>query len=142
MFQGGANLNLDAKGRMTVPTRHRDALQAQCEGRLTLTKHPDGCLLMYPRPVWEARREQIAKWPIEARGWARIFLGSAMDVELDGAGRLLIAPELRVAAQLAREVALIGMGSHLEIWDAATLAAKEAQTIAQGMPESMAGFTL
>jgi MraZ protein len=97
---------------------------------------------MYPRPVWEARREQIAKWPIEARGWARIFLGSAMDVELDGAGRLLIAPELRVAAQLAREVALIGMGSHLEIWDAATLAAKEAQTIAQGMPESMAGFTL
>lgn len=142
MFQGGANLNLDAKGRMTVPTRHRDALQAQCEGRLTLTKHPDGCLLMYPRPVWEARREQIAKWPIEARGWARIFLGSAMDVELDGAGRLLIAPELRVAAQLAREVALIGMGTHLEIWDAATLAAKEAQTIAQGMPESMAGFTL
>lgn len=142
MFQGGANLNLDAKGRMTVPTRHRDALQAQCEGRLTLTKHPDGCLLMYPRPVWEARREQIARWPIEARGWARIFLGSAMDVELDGAGRLLIAPELRTAAQLAREVALIGMGSHLEIWDAATLAAKEAQTIAQGMPESMAGFTL
>lgn len=142
MFQGGANLNLDAKGRMTVPARHRDALQSQCEGRLTLTKHPDGCLLMYPRPVWEARRELIAKWPIEARGWARIFLGSAMDVELDGAGRLLIAPELRVAAQLAREVALIGMGTHLEIWDAATLAAKEAQTIAQGMPESMAGFTL
>lgn len=142
MFQGGANLNLDAKGRMTVPARHRDALQAQCEGRLTLTKHPDGCLLMYPRPVWEARREQIAKWPIEARGWARIFLGSAMDVELDGAGRLLIAPELRTAAQLAREVALVGMGTHLEIWDFATLAAKEAQTIAQGMPESMAGFTL
>jgi MraZ protein len=142
MFQGGANLNLDAKGRMTVPARHRDALQAQCEGRLTLTKHPDGCLLMYPRPVWEARREQIAKWPIEARGWARIFLGSAMDVELDGAGRLLIAPELRAAAQLVREVALVGMGSHLEIWDAATLAAKEAQTVAQGMPESMAGFTL
>jgi MraZ protein len=142
MFQGGANLNLDAKGRMTVPARHRDALQAQCEGRLTLTKHPDGCLLMYPRPVWEARREQIAKWPIEARGWARIFLGSAMDVELDGAGRLLIAPELRAAAQLARDVALVGMGTHLEIWDCATLAAKEAQTIAQGMPESMAGFTL
>jgi len=65
-----------------------------------------------------------------------------MDVELDGAGRLLIAPELRAAAQLVREVALVGMGSHLEIWDAATLAAKEAQTVAQGMPESMAGFTL
>ena len=76
MFQGGANLNLDAKGRMTVPSRHRDALQVQCEGRLTLTKHPDGCLLMFPRPVWEAHREKITAWPMQARAWQRIFLGS------------------------------------------------------------------
>ena len=51
MFQGAANLSLDAKGRMTIPTRHRDALHMQCEGRLTLTKSPDGCLLLFPRPV-------------------------------------------------------------------------------------------
>jgi MraZ protein len=142
MFQGGANLNLDAKGRMMVPARHRDALQVQCEGRLTLTKHPDGCLLMFPRPVWETHREKIAALPMQARAWQRIFLGSAMDVEMDGAGRLLIAPELRTAARLEKEVALIGMGSHLEIWDAATLAQKEAEAIAQGMPDSIAGFTL
>jgi MraZ protein len=142
MFQGGANLNLDAKGRMMVPARHRDALQVQCEGRLTLTKHPDGCLLMFPRPVWETHREKIAALPMQARAWQRIFLGSAMDVEMDGAGRLLIAPELRTAARLEKEVALIGMGSHLEIWDAATLAQKEAEAIAQGMPASIAGFTL
>ena len=97
MFQGAANLSLDAKGRMTIPARHRDALQMQCEGRLTLTKHPHGCLLLFPRPVWEAHREEIAKWPLSAKGWQRIFLGSAMDVEMDGAGRVLISPELRNA---------------------------------------------
>lgn len=141
MFQGGANLSLDAKGRMSVPARHRDALQLQCEGQLTLTKHPHGCLLMFPRPVWESHREKIAAWPMQARAWQRIFLGSAMDVELDGAGRLLIAPELRSAAQLSKDITLLGMGSHLEIWDAVTLAQKEAETVAQGMPDSIAGFS-
>ena len=141
MFQGGANLSLDAKGRMSVPARHRDALHVQCEGRITLTKHPHGCLLMFPRPVWETHREKIAAWPMQARAWQRIFLGSAMDVELDGAARLLIAPELREAAKLTRDITLLGMGSHLEIWDAAILAQKEAEAVAQGMPESIAGFS-
>ena len=45
MFQGASAINLDAKGRMSIPAKHRDALAIQCEGRLTLTKHPDGCLL-------------------------------------------------------------------------------------------------
>ena len=49
MFQGSSALLLDAKGRMTIPTRHRDALSKQCEGLLTLTRHPDGCLLLFPR---------------------------------------------------------------------------------------------
>jgi len=141
MYQGGSNLNLDVKGRMTVPTRHRDALQSQCEGRLTLTKHPHGCLLMYPRPVWEANREKIAAWPMQAMAWKRIFLGSAMDVELDGAGRLLIPPELRAAAQLNRDITLLGMVTHLEIWDAATLRQKEAEALAEGMPDSIAGLS-
>lgn len=141
MYQGGSNLNLDVKGRMTVPTRHRDALQSQCEGRLTLTKHPHGCLLMYPRPVWEANREKIAAWPMQAMAWKRIFLGSAMDVELDGAGRLLIPPELRAAAQLKHDITLLGMVTHLEIWDAPTLRQKEAEALAEGMPDSIAGLS-
>ena len=141
MYQGGANLNLDVKGRMTVPARHRDALQSQCEGRLTLTKHPHGCLLMFPRPVWEAKREKIAEWSMQAMAWKRIFLGSAMDVELDSAGRLLIPPELREAAQLKREITLLGMLTHLEIWDAPTLRQKEAEALGLGMPESLAGLS-
>lgn len=141
MFQGASQLNLDAKGRMAVPGRHRDALQVQCEGRVTLTKHPHGCLLLFPRPVWEQHRAQIAAWPMSARAWQRIFLGNAVDVDVDGSGRLLIAPELRTAVGLEKSVMLLGMGSHFEIWDAATLARHEAETVAQGMPDVLSDFS-
>jgi MraZ protein len=113
----------------------------QGDGRVTLTKHPDGCLLLFPRPVWEKLREEIAAWPIAARAWQRIFLGSALDVELDSAGRILIAPELRQAAGLARDVMMLGMGSHFEIWDEAKYSESEAQTIAAGMPDALRDFS-
>ena len=141
MYQGASSLSLDAKGRMSVPTRHRDALLIQCEGRVTLTKHPHGCLLLFPRPVWESHREQIASWPMSARAWQRIFLGNASDVEFDSAGRLLIAPELRAAVGLTRDVMLLGMGSHFEIWDASKLDDSEAQAIAEGMPDVLSNFS-
>jgi MraZ protein len=110
-------------------------------GIVTLTKHPHGCLLLFPRPVWEIHREQIAGWPMSARAWQRIFLGNASDVEMDGAGRILISPELRTAALLTRDVMLLGMGSHFEIWDAARLEESESQAIANGMPDVLNNFS-
>jgi MraZ protein len=141
VFQGASAINLDAKGRMSIPAKHRDALSQQCEGRMTLTKHPHGCLLFFPRPVWEQHREQIAAWPMSARAWQRIFLGNACDVELDSAGRVLISPELRAAVGLEKEVMMLGMGSHFEIWDAAKLAADEALAVAGGMPDALSNFS-
>jgi len=141
VFQGASALNLDAKGRMAIPARYRDALNVQSDGRISLTRHPHGCLLLFPRPVWETHRAQIAAWPMSARAWQRIFLGNACDVDLDSAGRILVAPELRQAVGLAREVMLLGMGSHFEIWDAARLAADEAAAIATGMPEVLTNFS-
>lgn len=141
MFQGASAINLDAKGRMAIPAKHRDALAQQCEGKLTLTKHPHGCLLFFPRPVWEQHREQIASWPMSARAWQRIFLGNACDVEMDSAGRVLISPELRAAVGLEKEVMMLGMGSHFEIWDAAKLADSEAEAVAGGMPDVLSNFS-
>jgi MraZ protein len=132
---------MDAKGRMSIPARHRDALTVQSEGRVTLTKHPHGCLLLFPRPVWEQHREQIASWPMSARAWQRIFLGNASDVDMDSAGRILISPELRTAVALSREVMLLGMGSHFEIWDAAKLEESEAHAIAGGLPDVLNDFS-
>jgi MraZ protein len=141
VFQGSSALTLDAKGRVSIPTRHRDALMIQAEGRLTLTRHPDGCLLVYPRPIWETKREQIAAFPMQARGLQRLLLGSAQDVELDGTGRILIAPELRSAASLERDVMLLGMGAHFELWDAAVLARKEQELLDQASPEVLNQFS-
>jgi MraZ protein len=141
VFQGASQLTLDGKGRVSMPARHRDALAASSEGRLTLTRHPDGCLLVYPRPVWEARREQIAQLPYAARALQRLLLGSAADAELDSAGRVLVSAELRAAAGLERDVMLLGMGAHLELWDVTRLGEHERQALANGLPESAAGFT-
>ena len=78
MFQGASSLSLDAKGRLSVPTRHRDALTEQAGGQLTITKHPDGCLMVFPRPEWEQVRERIAKLPMSAQWTKRIFLGLSL----------------------------------------------------------------
>jgi len=141
VFQGASALNLDAKGRMSVPAKHRDALLLQGDGRVTLTKHPDGCLLVFPRPEWEAFRARVVQLPMDAHWWRRIFLGNAAEIELDGSGRILISPELRVAANIEREIILLGMGSHLELWDAQIYSTKEQAAIAQGMPEALKQFT-
>lgn len=141
VFQGASQLTLDGKGRLSMPARHRDALAAGCEGRLTLTRHPDGCVLVYPRPTWEMRRQQIAQLPYSARALQRLLLGSAVDLELDSAGRILVTAELRSAAGLERDVMLLGMGAHFELWDVARLGEHERQSLANGLPDSAADFT-
>ena len=141
VFQGSSALTLDAKGRINVPTRHRDALLLQAQGCLTLTRHPDGCLLVYPRPVWEIKREQIAAFPMQARALQRLLLGNAQDVEIDGSGRILVAPELRSAAGMTRDAMLLGMGAHFELWDAACLARREAEDLQQGMGDVLNQFS-
>ena len=137
MFQGASSLSLDAKGRLSVPTRHRGALG----GELTLTKHPEGCLMVFPRAEWERFRERIAQLPLSAQWWKRIFLGNAMDVEVDGTGRVLVSPELRAAAGLTKDVVLLGMGTHLELWDRATYEAKEAEAMQAQMPDVLKDFS-
>lgn len=108
---------------------------------MTLTRHPDGCLLVYPRTVWEQRRTQIATFPMSARSLQRLLLGSAQDVEMDGSGRILISPELRSAAGLVREVMLLGMGSHFELWDAAEWSRREVEDLAKGMSDALENFS-
>lgn len=141
VFQGASSLNLDAKGRMSVPTRHRDVLGATAAGQLTITRHPHGCLMVFPRPEWEKFRERIAELPMSAQWWKRIFLGNAMDVELDATGRVLISPELRQAAGIEREVVLLGMGRHFELWDRATYQAQEAEAMQGEMPDVFKDFS-
>lgn len=141
MFQGASSIVLDSKGRLAVPTRHRDVLAATAAGQLTLTKHPHGCLMIFARPEWEKFRERIVALPMQAQWWKRIFLGNAMDVDMDASGRVLVSPELRSAAGLSRETVLLGMGGHFELWDAATYAAQEAEQMKAQMPDVFKDFS-
>ncbi len=141
MFQGASSLSLDAKGRLSVPTRHRDVLAATAQSQLTITKHPHGCLMIFPRPEWEKFRERVAELPMSAQWWKRVFLGNAMDMELDGTGWVLISPELREAAGISREIMLLGMGNHFELWDKATYDTKEAQAMQGEMPDVFKDFS-
>ena len=140
VFQGTSALALDGKGRMGVPVRHRDALAALSANQLTLTQHPVGCLLVFPRPAWEGFRSQLLGLPMEADGWRRFFVGSAVDVDIDSAARVLVPPELRAMAGLDKDVLLLGMGSRLELWDATRYAAHQAQVMAGPMPDAIKGF--
>lgn len=119
MFQGAAALSLDAKGRVAIPARHREALASAAEGRLVLTAHPHRCLLLYPETAWEPIRDKVlaaSSLNPQSAAIKRLLVGNAREEEMDAAGRLLIAPELRQFAQLEKQVWLVGQGSHFEIW--------------------------
>lgn len=119
MFQGAAALNLDAKGRLAVPARHREALAVAANGTLVLTAHPHRCLLLYPLPAWQPIRDKVLSGPSLEQQSAllkRLLVGFAREEEMDAAGRVLIAPELRRYAGLEKEVWLVGQGNHFEVW--------------------------
>jgi len=119
MFRGATSLSIDAKGRLAVPSRHRDALMNQSAGHLVLTAHPHRCLLLYPQPAWEpiqAKIMSLSSFDRQSSALQRLLVGYAEDMEMDSAGRLLISPALRDFAQLEKQTMLVGQGSHFELW--------------------------
>jgi len=137
VFRGGPVLTLDGKGRLSVPARWRDVLMATVQGQMIVAKNPDGCLSLYPLPVWEAFENSVLSLATENDAWRRFFIGSATEVELDGAARVLIPPELRDWAGLVEKVKFMGVGSHFELWDSARHEAREAEALALGRPEAL-----
>lgn len=148
MFQGAAALNLDAKGRMAVPARHRDALQRLGDGQLVLTAHPHRCLLLYPAPAWEPIRAKVltaSSLEQQAAMLRRLLVGFAADVEMDAAGRLLVPSVLREFAGLDKEVWLVGQGTHFEVWSDAGWKAQQEEIFALGdrlLPPGLESLTL
>jgi MraZ protein len=123
MFRGANKVTLDAKGRLAMPTRYRERLIERSNGRLVATvDRQDRCLLIYPLPEWEEIELKLRRLPTlnpVARRLQRLMIGHATDLELDGAGRILIPPSLREYAGLTRTAMLIGQGNRFELWDEA-----------------------
>jgi MraZ protein len=122
MFRGATKVTLDDKGRMVLPTRQRQRAQERGEGKLVITVDRDLCLLIYPLPDWEQIERKLMSLPSlheRSRRLQRLMVGHATELELDGQGRLLVPPELREFAGLARHAMLVGQGNRLELWDEA-----------------------
>ncbi len=115
MFLGRYAHSLDAKGRLAIPARFREAL---AEG-LVLTRGIDRCLSLYPMAAWLPLAERVSALPItdpDARNFRRMVFAEAVNLELDAQGRILVPPELRRYAALEREAVVVGVHTAIEVW--------------------------
>ena len=137
MFRGVNAINIDDKGRMAIPTRYRDRLKVEASGQLIVTIDTSmRCLLLYPLPDWETIEKKVEALPSfnpEARRIQRLLIGHATEVEMDGHGRVLIAPPLRDYANLQKAVMLVGQGKKFEIWDETSWQDTREQWIKEGL---------
>lgn len=120
LFRGVNNVTLDAKGRLSIPTRYRAQLMASCDGQMVMTVDREHSLLLYPLPVWEDIERKLIQLPTlnkQARRLQRLLIGHATDCELDGQGRVLVSPPLREFANLEKKIVMIGQGNKFEIWN-------------------------
>lgn len=121
MFRGVNGVNIDAKGRIVMPTRYRDRLQHESNGSIVLTIDTDEkCLLLYPLNAWEEIENKLAQLPsfnAAARRIQRLLIGHATEMELDNHGRILLPPLLREYAGLTKLAMLVGQGKKFELWD-------------------------
>jgi MraZ protein len=128
LFRGVSSLNLDAKGRIAIPTRYRERLVEVCASELVITVDKDRCLLIYPQPIWLDIEEKLKKLPSfdeASRNLQRLYIGNAHDIEMDGQGRVLLPQELRKFANLDKKVALVGQINKFELWDEETWNARQ-----------------
>jgi MraZ protein len=133
VFRGVSVLNLDAKGRLAIPARHRERLQSEYESRLVITIDRDHCLLLYPEATWIEIERKISALPSfkpANRALQRLYIGHAQELEMDGQGRVLLPPELRTFASLDKRVALVGQGQKFEVWDADTWSGRRDEWLA------------
>ena len=155
VFRGVFQLALDAKGRLAIPAKHRDALAGRSlnadpatPAKVVITADPSRCLLVYPRAAWEpiqARLMALSSFNPEIRGLQRLLVGFADDVDIDGNGRILVPPALREYASLEHHVVLVGQGNKFELWDATKWNDETARAITfpgGGLPPELDGFSL
>ena len=118
MFRGSSFHTIDAKGRLIIPARFRDVIRADGAERLMISRM-DGCLVAYAIEEWrriETRILQLAQKSDSMRRFRRVFIGGASDCACDKQERILIPPLLREYAGLQKEVVLVGVLDHFEIW--------------------------
>ncbi|MBE6643185.1 MAG: division/cell wall cluster transcriptional repressor MraZ [Clostridia bacterium] len=114
MFTGEYKHSIDPKNRMFLPANMREELGEE----VFVVKGVDTCIAVYPKEAWEEFTEKLNQLPeMKARRVKRTLLASAIKTKLDGQGRVLISQGHKAYAGLDKNVYVIGVGNHVEIWD-------------------------
>lgn len=116
MFIGEYTYSIDEKKRLAIPPKFRQLLGK----KIVITRGLDQCLFLYPEKEWENLAGKLSKLPLaqaDARGFARLMLTGAMEVNLDNLGRILIPDYLKNYAALKKKVVIAGVYNRIEIWD-------------------------
>ena len=115
MLMGEYHNNLDLKGRVVIPSKLRESLGSL----VILTRGLDNSLFLFSKEEWNLLTEKLKTLSftdMESRNFLRFFYSSAITLELDKQGRILIPNYLKEFANLNKEVVLIGVLNRLEIW--------------------------
>jgi len=135
MFRGTSAITLDSKNRITIPTKYREELFADCQGKMICTVDiQQACLLLYPLPEWEEIELSLAGLSSthpQERLFKQIILGNASDCDMDKNGRLLINGPLRNHANLEKNIMLVGQLNKFEIWHESAWQTQMQQGISQ-----------
>ncbi len=116
MFIGEYTHIIDPKKRLAIPVKFRKLLGEQ----VVITRGLDQCLTIYPIKEWEVLADRLGRLPInqgDARGFVRLMLAGAMQVEIDTLGRILIPDYLKAYANLKKKIILAGLYNRIEVWD-------------------------
>jgi len=120
---------MDAKGRVSIPSRYRELLQERQDRQLILTNWDD-YVMAFPQSEWvkvEAKLGELALFRQEIRSFQRFLISGVEYCPLDRQGRILVPQNLRDYANLNREVALVGAVRCFELWDKTTFEAHRKQ---------------
>ena len=122
MFYGELALNLDAKGRLAIPSKFRELIADACQNKLVLTynAYENDSLWLYPQTEWENIRDSVmalSTFDPMHRNLQRRLVGSAFHVEPDKGSRILLPITLRQVASLEKKVVMLGLGNKFEIWN-------------------------
>ena len=118
MFRGSSFHTIDAKGRVIIPARFRDVIRADGSEGLMISRM-DSCLVGFTFNEWrniESKILAMAEKNDNMRRFRRVFIGGSFECSCDKQDRILVPPSLRQYAELEKEIVLVGVIDHFEIW--------------------------
>ena len=118
MFRGSSFHTIDSKGRIIIPTRFRDIIRAG-GGNGIVVSRMDKSLVSYTLEGWskiESKILSLAEKSENMRRFRRVFIGGSFECSSDNQDRILIPPALRQYAELKKEIVLVGVLDHFEVW--------------------------